>query len=259
MKRLWINADDFGLTDGVSAGIVTAIHQGALGSTTAMLCVDEADATLARHAPAIPGRIGLHLQLTGGVPRSGASEVPSLVGPDGRFPRKRQGIHGPDLREVEREWEAQLAALRALGVTPTHLDSHHHVHRLPGVFEVFVRLALRHRLPARGSGPLWTTALRRQGVPTADVFCEDYSDGPLGVAQLVLAAAAAAERAPEGGTVELMSHPGLVDEGLRAQSDYVEPRERELATLCSPELPGRLEERGMVLAGPAELWAAGAV
>lgn len=256
MKHLWINADDFGLSDGVSAGIVEAVLRGAVHSTTAMVCAGGAPATLARHAPAIPGRIGLHLQLTGGVPCCAPGEVPSLVDADGRFPRKRKDLGRPDPREVEREWEAQLALLRSLGIAPSHLDSHHHVHRQPGLFEVFVRMAVRHGLPARGGGPLWAGALRHQGVPTADVFCDAFYDGALDVDHLLAAAGSAAQRTPEGGTVELMSHPGYVDDDLRAQSIYVEPRERELATLCSPELPARLEKLGLVLAGPAQLRAA---
>lgn len=245
MRRLWINADDFGMTPAVTAGICEAILRGAVTTTTAMVCGDEGGESIARFAPEVPGRVGLHLQLTDGVPRCAPQEVPSLVGPDGRFPRKRQGVGRIDPGEVEREWEAQLAALREFGVEPSHIDSHHHIHLLPAAFEVFVELARRHGLPARGGSPRHTQALRARGVTAADVFTSDFYQGTIDADRVVAVAAEAAGRAPEGGLVELMCHPGRVDDVLRRRSSYVEERELELAALCAPELPKRLRERGI--------------
>jgi predicted glycoside hydrolase/deacetylase ChbG (UPF0249 family) len=249
LKRLWLNADDLGLTPGVSLGICEALELRALTTTTAMICADEAIATLARFAPRIPGRIGLHLQLTDGVPRRPVAEVRSLVGEEGRFPRNRP-LGEVDLGEVESEWEAQLATLRALGVEPTHVDSHHHVHQLPGVLAVYVEFARRHGLPARGGAAEEVAALRRRGVPTSDVFTTAFYRAPLTVDRLL---AIVAERCPEGGTIEVMAHPGRVDDALRQRSNYVEEREEELSTLCSPDLPLRLREMGIALLQPSEL------
>jgi predicted glycoside hydrolase/deacetylase ChbG (UPF0249 family) len=257
VKRLWINADDLGLTPAVSAAICEAIEGGAVATTTAMVCGVEAAETIARCAPRIPGRIGLHLQLTDGAPRSCPGEVPSLVGPGGGFPRNLEAMGQLDPRDVAREWEAQLRALRELGIEPTHVDSHHHVHQLPGVFAVYVELARRHGLRARGGTPAQVRRLRERGVPTADVFSPGFYRGALDAADLLAVVAAAARRCPQGGTIELMSHPGRADDELRRRSIYVEERERELATLCSPELPERLRARGIALVGGGELLSAG--
>jgi predicted glycoside hydrolase/deacetylase ChbG (UPF0249 family) len=257
VKLLWINADDLGLTPAVSTGICEAIEGGAVASTTAMVCGVEAAESIARCAPRIPGRVGLHLQLTDGAPRSGPGEVPSLVGADGRFPRNREAMGRVDPRDVAREWEAQLRVLRELGIEPTHVDSHHHVHQLPGVFPVYVDLARRHALRARGGSPAQVRRLRQRGVPTADVFSPGFFRGALDAADLLAVVAIAARRCPEGGTIELMSHPGRVDDELRRRSIYVEERERELATLCAPELPERLRGRGIALVGGGELGAVG--
>jgi predicted glycoside hydrolase/deacetylase ChbG (UPF0249 family) len=253
MKRLWLNADDLGLSPGVSRGICEALERGAVTTTTAMVSADDALSTLARYAPRLPGRIGLHLQLTDGTPRRPLAEVRSLVGDDGRFPRNRPLRERIDPGEVESEWEAQLETLHALGIAPTHLDSHHHVHQLPGVFEVYAALARRHGLPARGGTPEHAAALRRHGVPTADLFTTGFYRDPLTVAHLLDLVAKVAELCPEGGTLEVMTHPGRVDDALRQRSSYVEERERELRTLCSPELPLRLRERGIALLQPADL------
>jgi len=94
-------------------------------------------------------------------------------------------------------------------------------------------MALRHGLPARGGMAEHTRALRRRGVATTDVFSNDYCGGPLGPAELLAVVAKAAQACPEGGTIELMCHPGRVDAALGRRSTYVEERRRELATLCS--------------------------
>lgn len=257
MKTLWINADDFALTPAVTLGICEAMLEGGVGGTTAMVCRTDSLDSLAAFAARVAGRVGLHLQLTDGVPRSGAEQVPSLVGEDGRFPRKRWGVRSPDPGEVAREWEAQLATLRAAGVEPSHLDSHHDVHLLPGVFEVYADFARRHRLPARGGSRRHVELLRRRGVAASDAFAAGFGQGEIGIEELLRCAESAASRVPEGGSVELMSHPGRVDDALRRRSVYVDQRERELAVLCSPELPGRLRERGLELS-PRPVFAADA-
>ncbi|MFL6261004.1 MAG: ChbG/HpnK family deacetylase [Thermoanaerobaculia bacterium] len=253
MKRLWINADDFGLTPAVSAGICEAIQQGMVATTTAMVCGDGAIETLQVYAPQLLGRIGLHLQLTDGAPRSPATDMLSLVDKDRRFPRYPSGLLQVDLSEVEHEWEAQLATLCQLGVTPTHLDSHHHVHQAPGIFETYLRFAKRHGLPARGGTPEQCRSLRQSGVPTSDLFIGELFRGRLDCDRLLAVAAAAAQRCPEDGLIELMSHPGRIDDTLYRRSTYVEEREEELATLCNAELPARLLEKDLVLINAAEL------
>ncbi|MCQ6338035.1 ChbG/HpnK family deacetylase, partial [Bacillus cereus] len=71
--------------------------------------------------------VGVHLVLPAGEPLLG--DVPSLVGSDGSFHKHsvvREGNINPE--EVEREWTAHIEKFLSYGLTPTHLDSHHHVH-----------------------------------------------------------------------------------------------------------------------------------
>lgn len=251
----WIvfNADDFGYTEGVCDGIVEAMEVGVVRSTTAMVCVDDAASRLTRWLPRLAGRVGLHLQLTGGTPCMPSSRVPSLVGEDGRFVRSRRDLPGTlDPAQILLEWEAQLERLRSLGVEPTHLDSHHHVHLEPGVFESFCRFAHHHGLAGRTRAGLTTTALREAKVTCLD-RCEPWYEQP-SVEQLVQRIDACARKLPRQ-TLEIMCHPARVDDALRDGSSYVDAREAELAVLCEPRLREALDARGHHVADMATVLA----
>lgn len=250
MKILRVVADDFGMSPAASDGICEAIEWGIAAATSAMVCVPGAIDSLERYAPRIAGRIGLHFQLTAGVPCAPAAAVPSLVDGHGRFRRRREDLASRLApAEVARELEAQLARLRSLGIEPTHVDSHHHVHQLPGVLEAYADFARRHALPARGGNARHAAVLRRRGVATADVFCTRYFGAGLDPDSLLRLLSELEPTVPDGGTLELMAHPGRVDDALRAISGYQEPREVELATLCHPELPARVRALGFAIAG----------
>jgi len=253
VKRLIINADDFGLTDGVCEGIVEAICDGIVTSTTAMVAVPGAAARLARWAHAIPSQIGLHLQLTGGQPCSPAQEVPSLLDGQGQFPRSRKGLGQIDPGEVALEWQAQLARLRQWGIEPTHLDSHHHVHHLRPAIPAIVGLAKAGGLPVR-TGPLPVAhALRTANIPHADYLDTSWYGDGLTADRLVQAVSQAFDRIGGHGTVELMCHPGYADDALSAVSGYVGGRWQELILLRSGDFASRLEGLGIQLISYAEL------
>jgi len=147
MKRLVVNADDFGLTEGTNQGILEAHERGILTSTTLMANATAFDSAveLARRSPRLG--VGVHLSLTGDRPVCDPTAVPSVVGDDGRFFRgpvelaQRMFAHKVHLAEVERELAAQIEKARRAGIEVTHLDGHKHVHMLPGVFPIVVRLA----------------------------------------------------------------------------------------------------------------------
>src|SRR2546430_5337436 len=102
--------------------------------------------------------VGVHLNLSDGPPVADRESVTSLLTDGGEFaggPENlllRRARRGLSLAEVETELEAQIQKVRDAGIAPTHLDGHKHVHMLPGVFEIALRLAKRHGIRAiRGS------------------------------------------------------------------------------------------------------------
>lgn len=259
MKRLIVNADDFGLTARVSEGIAEAVTHGVVSSTTAMVCLPYAREHMGPLTAALSGRIGLHLQLTDGVPCADPERVPSLLREGGRFPRSWRDLGRLNPDEVRAEWEEQVRRLTSWGVRPSHLDSHHHVHRFPAAFEVYCELARAHDIPARALTPRMAEHLRARGVACAD-YCETgWYDGPLTAAELIGLVERAFERLGDRGTVELMCHPGYADDELAAKSNYVEQRERELRTLCSDELSAGLRELQIEVVGAPALLEGGAL
>jgi predicted glycoside hydrolase/deacetylase ChbG (UPF0249 family) len=248
MKRLVVTADDFGLTDGVCAGILEALAGGVVSCTSAMMAFPGAADRVARHAARLPAaRLGLHLQLTSGAPCAGSAVVPTLVDPTGRFPRHRAAFEGLRPEEIDREFRAQLRRMHELGLQPSHLDSHHHVHQRRDAMEPFADLARSTALRARSGPPPVDAVLTRAGVRHADRFEGGWFGEPLTVDALVALVEGAFMAIGGSGTVELMCHPGRCDAALEAVSGYTREREQELAVFCAPDLPARLADLAITI------------
>ena len=141
------NADDAGVDLPRGRGILRAAREGIVRSASVLVGFPAAAAFVAAAREVEGLGLGLHLNLSEGRPLGPGG--PSLVGEDGRFPGKRElwrrALSGRlDPAEVSQEVEAQWRALESLGVRPTHLDGHNHVHLLP-----CVRDALVHAVPER--------------------------------------------------------------------------------------------------------------
>lgn len=252
-RRLIVNADDFGLTAGVSGGILRAHREGVVTSTTVLASLppqEELDAVAARSGVGL----GLHFNLTWGRPVSPPAAVATLVDHDGRFGGDLAALQErahPD--EVRRECEAQIEAFtRRFGRAPTHLDSHHHVHRLPRVMDAVVDVVLDARLPLRSQDAGFRDGLRRRGVVTTDAFVGDAQAEPYWTTGRLLDQLATLPL----GVTELMCHPGVFDEAL-AYSRYGRQREVELAALCDAEARATVERLDIQLCHFGALGAAG--
>lgn len=254
MRRLIVHADDLGLTDGVVTGIYRACTSGIVTGSSAMVCVPRAEARIAAVAATLGGRIGLHLQLTGGRPCLPPRQVASLVDAHGCFASRRAGVGIPDPAELAAEWRAQAGRLRGLGLTPSHLDTHHDLHQRPEIFAVYVDLARELGIPARPWDRRSVAALRAADVRCADCYLADWRvDGAVpGVAAFLERLAAAFAAAGPDAVIELACHPGLVDAELSAVSRYAAPRAAELALLTHPGLAARLAALGIRLCTSAQ-------
>ena len=253
-RRLIVNADDFGVTEGVSRGILRAHREGLVTSTTVLASLPaqpELDA-VARDSAGLG--LGLHFNLTLGRPVSPPETVGSLVDAEGRFGRDLAVLQErarPD--EVRRECEAQIEAFtRRFGRGPTHLDSHHHAHRLSRVMDAVVDVVLAARLPLRSQDPGFRDGLRRRDIATTDSFVGDADVEPYWTTERLLDQLATLPL----GLTELMCHPGFFDEHL-AYSRYGRQREVELATFCDPEARATLERLDIQLCHFGALGASG--
>lgn len=238
---LIVNADDFNLTEGVSRGILEAHRHGILTSTTAMVNLPGLTRSrdLARDAPHLG--VGLHLNLTFGPPVLPPGRVPSLVEGDGRFARDRVRLGAAsDPSEIRAEWAAQAERFEAVfGRRPTHLDSHHHVHRHPRIFEVALNLAEGLGIPLRAFTPDMARRIRERHLPAVDQAVGDVGADAYWTPERLLATVGALGE----GVTELMCHPGYAD-GALSISSYGAQREVELRALCDPRVKRALSAAG---------------
>ena len=262
-KQLIVNADDYGITAGVSAGIRHAHLKGIVTSTTTLMGRPNVETELliaAKECPALG--VGVHLNLTSGGTLLSPGQVPSLIKV---MDKHDHGLHRIDLldqiniAEVEAEWRAQIDKfVHITGRAPDHLDSHHHSSYLtPELFNLMLQLAREYHCPIRN--PLPSLADPRamfddlpinlrarteqevpkllraaNDVPRPDTFLHSFYDETATRETLLRII----DSIPEG-TAELMTHPGYYDKELADFSVYNEPRARELDLLTEPAVRDR--------------------
>jgi predicted glycoside hydrolase/deacetylase ChbG (UPF0249 family) len=236
-RRLIVNADDFGLTRGVSAGILAARRHGIVTSTTVLVTAAPDRDQLAAARDVGLG-LGLHVNLTLGRP---LTQGRSLVDATGRVVRRAAARATP--RDVEREVAAQVERFeRLVRGAPTHLDTHHHVGLLAPVAEVVLAAARRLGVPVRSQDARARARARGAGLRTPDHFFGE--SGP--DAYWSLARTLAVLRRVPAGVSEFMTHPGWFDADL-AESRYGRQRETELAALGSPAARAAVHALGITL------------
>lgn len=221
-RALIVNADDFGASERTNAGIVRAHERGIVTSASLMVCRAAAEdaSRYAREHGSLS--VGLHVDLGEWTYR------------EGEWVRLYE--HAPAAAEIPR----QLERFRALlGVDPTHLDSHQHVHRSEPVASLLGELARELEVPLRGCG-----AVRYCG----DFYGQTGKGEPLPRAIGVEALVDLIERLRPGVT-ELGCHPGLDPE---LDSSYRLERLREVEALCDARVRAALACMGVDLRGFGE-------
>lgn len=280
MRRLIINADDFGLTAGVNRAILEAHEHGVVTSTTLMansLAFEEA-VQLAQSRFSLS--TGCHVVLLDGKPLIDPGRLPSLVdGKDGNS--FRDGVSGFVLRtlcgridpdQVEAETTAQIRKLQSHGIDVSHVDSHKHTHMFPPALQGILRAArtcgvtairnpfevvaanfvrLQRGLWKRyaqvktlhGLAGYFRKAVAKAGLRTPDGTLGIVATGHLNPDLF----REIADNMPEG-TWEFVCHPGYLDADLRSFATRLrKSRVEELAVLTSPDTRAALERQGVQL------------
>lgn len=279
MRRLIVNADDFGLTSGINRAVVDLHNAGALDSATLMASsprFDEAVALAKQHGSL---GVGCHVVLVDGVPVAEPASVSSLLNPTSNpnqpcF-RPTLGAFVRDLFlgrisrvDVEREATAQILRLQHAGISVTHIDTHKHTHMFPAVLDAVTRAAAACGVHAIRNPfePAWSVRATPNPVPLRMLqvrFLSGFrghflrlvqerefasTDGCLGVLATGSldegALRAILNRMPEG-TWELVCHPAYMDDELRAAHTRLqESRPAESSALqLLPSILSRIEGR----------------
>jgi len=284
MKRLIVNADDFGFTRGVNAGIIRGFQEGIITSTTIMANGSAfEDAVRLAHANPKLG-VGCHLVLVGGKAVSRLEQRSSLADSDGNLPsslallvaKLTSGLIRKD--DIEREVRAQLERVKAAGIDVTHLDTHKHTHSHPRVMEAVAAIAeefriTRIRRPFESTSNLsyphpsgvkgswkqralagvarlgqrrFDRASRSHGLRSPDYFWGVAATGGLN-REAILGIIEMASSLPDG-TSELMCHPGQYDQDLeRAPTRLKSERDMELKGLMDSAVRDALKKHDISL------------
>lgn len=280
MRRLIVNADDFGYTAGVNRAIVEAHTRGIVTSST-LMASGPAFSEAVELAKSLPGlSVGCHVLLIDGQPVSPAPQLSTLTNNDSfrdnlKSFAARAVMGRLRAEEIESEARAQIQKLQAAGISVSHIDTHKHTHLFPAVLQPLLRAAgacgvraVRNpfgpRMPLRSSEllvrpNLWTRlaevrilhrfagrfrdTVRREGFVTPD--------GTLGIEVTGVLDEelfrAIARTIPEG-TWEFVCHPGYNDADLRAARTRLrESRETELRVLTLPNARNLLKDMGISL------------
>jgi chitin disaccharide deacetylase len=278
-RHLIVNADDFGMSRGITDGILLAHSHGFLTSTSLMTNMPSAGYAVAQlaHVPALG--VGVHLNICDGRPILPPTEVPTLVDANGDFHPAHVMVRKlwrwqVSERELEAEFRAQIRWAKVRDVAPTHADSHHHLHLYPAAVIPFARaLAAEGIYCARSprcsvwpkshslGGPhegnlarrllvqtyrstLCSTVFRKLAMPDSRVSFLSHDRHNL--ADLGEAWKAMFQNLPAG-LFELACHPGMFEAGFSGSDRIHAQREAELNWLTSSKWLDALKKSGILL------------
>lgn len=261
MKRLIVTADDVGLDPGMAAAAIDAHRNGIVTACSVVANGEAFDDAVARLREVPSLETGAHLALVEERALSTGERMPAgYVAFLGRYLSGRISSSW-----IERELRLQLDRLFDSGLSVRFVNGHQHLHAMPGIFAIVVRLAAEYgigyvRVPCerrvrglspramsvRALGALASYASRRNPAPDA------RNDRAIGIADAGHLDAAGIIRLLDGveDVTELVTHPGL---DVRGYSHWHYAWDRETAALCDPVVRRALDARGITLIKPSNL------
>lgn len=271
MKRLIVSADDFGLTRSINEGIIKAYREGIV---TNLNCMPAGEAF--EDARGLIGSLGLrdigaHLSLTESAAVTEPRKIPTLVTKDNRFYKDHNaflfkfifGLIRQD--EIYLELKGQLEKVRRLGVNITNLSSHEHIHMMPSILDIFIRLAGEYNIPSIrypcgerirrfGAGGLYKhiimsyfrqrteKALEEKGIIYPEHFAGFFDSG-----RLTEDALSDMLTHLDDGVTELVCHPGFLGPEILSRYKWHANCEYELYALTSRRIKRIINENDIKL------------
>jgi hopanoid biosynthesis associated protein HpnK len=275
VKKLIVNADDFGRQPLINQAVAEAVDKKGLLSTSLMAGEPYfAEAVeIAKKRPQLG--VGVHLTLVDGRPVLPAEEIPTLAVNDGCFLPDhgafvKHYVQGKVARkDIERELAAQLDKVLQAGITPTHVDSHQHMHMLPGIFPLVLQLAAERGIkrvrisrgiygnpftPWPGIGDLigkfgleTLSCIDRRQAKAQGFACPDNFVGQVAGGAVTEAFMNHLAENFTNGSVEVMLHPGLENESLIKETGWQHDYEAELHAVCADSVRENLSRKGINL------------
>ena len=230
--KLIINADDYGLSKSISNGIILGIREGYITSTSIMANMTWAEYAIQKALEYNIDCIGLHINLTVGKP---ILKNDNLINNNGYFYYNKEQIENPKLtyQDAYNEIMAQVNAISNYSdgkLKIDHLDTHHHLMDNPNIKQAIVDIAQKLNLPIRKYDNV-------QNIKCPDFLYRNFTINNVSIdsiKQLI-------EKYKNNNVVvELMTHPGLIDEYTKTVTSYLN-REKELLVLKESKKLGLFE------------------
>lgn len=274
-KRIIINADDFGLCQGVNDAVLKAHTEGILTSTTIMANMPAANQAveIAKKIPTLG--VGVHLNLYEGPPVSKDPCVKCLLATDGQFKYSVARLSLLSLaihkfrKAIETELAAQIQWVIDKGISPTHLDSHKHIHNFPAIFTIVCKLAkrfdisaVRHSyepkqlsrspwpLPRQGGkkeARLVRTMARINKIQDTGLLKTDALLGIAHTGKMDTNFLKAVTLYNTAATTEIMTHPGYPQGFDKCRTFLIKQRQHELDALCNEKSKKYFEDAKITL------------
>ena len=234
MKKLIINADDFGYSRAVTNGILDSYKTGILTSTTMMMNTESTEHAVEMAKENSGLGIWVHLVLTFGRPLLATHKT--IIDEKGNFQKLsfyENNNFEVDLDEIYREWKAQIEKFLSYGLIPTHLDSHHHINSFGDIYTVYLRLAREYELPVRNNIPDLKNIDKE--VKSTDSFQLEYKEALNTIENIT-------DIFKKYDSVEVMTHPSYLDKFIMENSSFNMPRLEETAFLTDKDRVSKFRE-----------------
>ncbi|AJQ27712.1 ChbG/HpnK family deacetylase [Pelosinus fermentans] len=281
MRQLIINADDFGINEMVNLGIIQGYVNGIITSTTIMPSGSAFDHAITLASVNKELGIGIHLTLVGETPLCDPQTIPSLVNNEGclslHYPEffRRYCLGKIKLNDIHKELTAQVQKVMDSGIAVTHLDSHQHMHIVPGIIDVTIDIAKsfdikKIRIPAEpfsflGGYPFQTARIiarggltflaeiarrkiQKQGFVAPEHFFGMLAGGNMHEEYLLRILTSLPE-----GTSEIMIHPGTNDSILQKMYNWNYHWQAELNSVTSSKISQHIIDHHIQLISFREL------
>lgn len=235
--KLIINADDYGLSKSISDGIILGIREGYITSTSIMANMTWAEYAIQKALEYNIDCIGLHINLTVGKP---ILQNDNLINNNGYFYYNKEQIENQKLtyQDAYNEIMAQVNAISNYSdgkLKIDHLDTHHHLMDNPNIKQAIVDIAQKLNLPIRKYDNI-------QNIKCPDFLYKDFTINNVSIDSIKQMIE---KYKNDNVDVELMTHPGLIDEYTKTVTSYLN-REKELLVLKESKELGLFEEIDLI-------------
>ncbi|MHC1682152.1 MAG: ChbG/HpnK family deacetylase [Clostridiaceae bacterium] len=244
--KLIINGDDFGLTLGVSRGILKALKEGILTDTSAMANMPRFEESAKLAISEGINEMGVHLNITCGKPTIPVDRVTTLINKNGTFNKDNlNSLDKVDLHQIEEELRGQISRFQVTGLKINHFDGHHHFYLINSkVLEIVTMLAKEYNVPLRTIGDKDNEYVKNNNIKTPNYFSKSFYNENIKEEIFI---EIINKYKDKDITLEIMSHPAVLDSELREITSYYEKREEELKILLSKKVRSYINKNNIEL------------